>query len=271
MTRARRGGYLNIVDYLKKYGWIAFYYSLILAVLLVQHGLSIEPNVSTVLLIALFAIPFLLPRLSSLEYGGLKVEMRDLKNEVRETKHDVRREVSEVRQGYEALSAQLNELIPRSREYLQPQPLEVSNQKIEAIRIDRRRSAPLSNETLLEGLNSLEATARIVAYVELQVRPRANIVSDLIDCLWLEQLEARRANETRPLWQLLVAIQRCAFLPNDPIRPDDLKRLELLMKHCLQFLESMVSVDPGGECKERLRLLLGHIEQLRRGERFKAR
>lgn len=258
---------MNIVYYLKKYGWIAFYYSLIFAVLLVQRGLSIQPNISTVLLIALFAIPFLLPRLSSLEYGGLKVEMRDLKYEVRETKEDVRREVSEVRQGYEVLSAQLNELIPRSRGYLQPQSLKVSNLKIQAMRIGRRRSAPLSNEALLEGLNSLDANARVAAYVELQVRPKTKIASDLIDCFWLEQLEARRSNETRPLWQLLKTVQKCAFLPNDPMALDDLRRLELLMKQCLQFLEASASVDRRGECKRRLRELLGDIERLKAGGR----
>jgi hypothetical protein len=258
---------LNIVDYLKKHGWIFFYYSLILAVLLVQRGLSIELNVSTVLLIVLFAIPFLLPRLSSLEYGGLKVEMRDLKDEVRETKQNVTREVSEVRQDYKHLSAQLNELIPRSRDYLQPQPLRVSRKKIEAIRNDLRRSAPLSDEDLLEGLRSPDANARIAAYLELQVRPRANIATYLIDCFWLEQLEARRTNETRPLWQLLETIQECAFLPSDPITPDNLMRLELLMRHCLQFLESSATADGGGQCKARLRELLGDIGQLKGKEK----
>jgi hypothetical protein len=250
---------LNIIEYLKKNGWILGYYPLVLLALVVQRRLSIAPTVGTILLILLFVIPFVLPRLSSFEYGGLKVEMRDLRNEVRETKHDVRREVSEVRQGYEALNAQLNELLARSRDYLRPQPLRVSDEKIQQMRDDMHRSSPLSEKDVLEGLNNPDASVRVATYLELQVRPTANVASTLIDCFWWEQLEARKSGDTRPLWQLLVAVERCILLSDEPIMQVDFRRLELLMHHCLQFLEATDSVDRGGECKERLKILLARI------------
>ena len=250
---------LNIREYLRENSWILGYYPLVLLALVIQDRLSIAPTIGTILLILLFVIPFILPRLSSFEYGGLKVEMRDLRDEVRETKEDVRREVSEVRQGYEVLNAQLNELLTRSRDYLQRQPLSVSDEKIQQMRDDMRHSAPLSEKDLLQGLNNPDASVRVAAYLELQVRPNANVASNLIDCFWWEQLEARKSSDTRPLWQLLVAVERCLLLSDEPIKQVDYRRLELLMHHCLQFLEETDSVDQEGQCKDRLQILLTYL------------
>jgi hypothetical protein len=250
---------LNIVEYLKKNGWILGYYPLVLLALVAQDRLSIAPTIGTILLILLFVIPFILPRLSSLEYGGLKVQMRELRNEVQETKHDVRREVSEVRQGYEALDARLNEFLARSRDYLQPQPLRVGNRKIKQMLDEMLQSPPLPEKALLESLNNPDAGVRITAYVELQGRPRANVASNLIDCFCWEHLEARKTGDTRPLWQLLVAVEKSILLSNEPIAQVDFRRLELLMRHCLQFLEATDWVDRGGECKKRLQELLTRI------------
>jgi hypothetical protein len=122
-----------------------------------------------------------------------------------------------------------------------------------------RRLSPLSEKDVLEGLNNPDASVRVATYLELQVRPKASVAPNLIDCFWWEQLEARKSSDTRPLWQLLVAVERCILLSNEPITQVDSRRLELLMRHCLQFLEATDSVDRGGECKRRLEILLTRI------------
>ncbi len=63
-----------------------------------------------------------------------------------------------------------------------------------------------TNEEVDLFLTSPDPNLRIIAYMQLQTRPDPSRLSGLADCFFLEGFLASREKETRPLWQLLVAI-----------------------------------------------------------------
>lgn len=141
-----------------------------------------------------------------------------------------------------------------SREYLMPQPLALSDQRAEEI----RRTISLSTEDVEAGLASFDPNMRVPAYIQLQARPDSRYIAQLINCFWLESYLASSQKETRPLWQLIVAVQLCS---RNGLNDESLKRrLIFTMRSCLAYLEADETVDIGGECKERLREVLGRIE-----------
>lgn len=245
----------SIKTFLKKYwGYIAFYV-LITLVIWLQSRLDLSVNQNTILILALILVPILFSRLSSLEYGGVKLQLRELKNEVVETKQEVRREVFEVRENYRQLSEKLSRMAERSQTYRNPQPLNIADN----IAQEMRRSINLSDEDIEAGLNSLDPNIRIPAYIQLQVEPRPPFLSKLLDCLWIEQFYARRKKETRPLWQLLVAIEKYKNQLDAAAAIQERERTRMMLEQTLVFLRSDGSIDLGGECKERLRLLIENM------------
>jgi hypothetical protein len=239
---------------LRQYWWILAFYGVVIAVIVIQERIKVTVDQNTIILLVIFLLPFAFSRLSSLEYGGFKLELRELRNEVVETKQEVRREFSEVREGYRNLSDRLAQLAERSADYLKPQPLQLSDEKAEQM----RRTINLPDEEIELGLHSLDPNLRIPAYIELQVRPRKRFFHQILDSFWLEQLLARRQKETRPLWQLLVAVG--SLLREFPdLSETDKGRARLMLQHTVEFLKSDDTVDPGKQCERRTELLLSEL------------
>ena len=239
---------------IKRIWWIPVFYLLILAAVWARKEYGLEVDTPSLLLILLVLLPLILPRLASLEYGGMKVELRELRNEVVETKQEVKKEVSDVREAYRQMSDRLAAMAERSADYLKPQPLSVSDQKATEL----RETINLSDEDVEAGLWSLDPNLRIPAYIELQVRPRRRLFAVLLDAVWLEQIHARRRLETRPLWQILVAINK-ALLKFGELSTEETERTLLVLRHLLEFLRSDERIDPGKQCETRTQKLLGMV------------
>jgi hypothetical protein len=241
---------------LKQYWWVPLFYVIITLVLVVQGKFHFEFKQGSVFLVVLLLLPLLIPRLTKLEYGGLKIEMQKLRNEVVDTKHEVRKEVAEVRDQYRNLSDRLARFAEKSADYLKPQQsLSISDEKADEL----RKSINLSDEEIDIGLQSLDANLRVPAYIELQVRPRPRFLSELLDCFWLEQFYARRYNQTRPTWQLLVATERNLNVPEE-IAQTERSRGKLLLKQALEFFRSEPKIDPGHQCKNRIEQMLSKLD-----------
>lgn len=142
-----------------------------------------------------------------------------------------------------------------AQDYLGPQPLELSDKIAAAIRrafaeaglqVDRRR--------LLPYLRSSEASYRVVGYMAFQVKPFTSMELDLVGALRLERGHAANAHETRPLWQLLVCITILFRQPES-----DHALLGAALRDFLGFLEQSPKIDPGGQCKARIRRLVGQL------------
>jgi hypothetical protein len=237
--------------FLKQFWWVPVFYGMIGLVIFLQQRTHIELKEGTVLLVVLLLLPLIIPRLARLEYGGMKLELRELRNEVVETKHEVRKEVSGVREQYRHLSERLAKVVQKSEDYLKPQSLEISDEKARAL----RESINLSDQEVDLGLESLDPNLRVPAYIEMQVRARPQFVAKLIDSYWLEQLHARRYKQTRPMWQLLLATD---FQTPD-MSPTERQRARLLLTHTLEFFRSDSSIDPGNQCKIRIEQILQRL------------
>jgi uncharacterized protein YjbI with pentapeptide repeats len=141
-----------------------------------------------------------------------------------------------------------------SREYLKPQPLALSDQRAEEI----RQTIDLSAEDVEAGLTSADPEMRVPAYIQLQVRPDARYLAQLNNCFWLESYLANSQKETRPLWQLVVAVQFCS---RSGLNDRSLKRrFTSTMRICLAYLEADETVDPDGQCEKRLRQVIRRVE-----------
>jgi hypothetical protein len=226
------------------------YYLAVIAALAINHWLSFKVNTSSILVLVALVAPFLVDKLSRLKFGDLELEFREVKqalNDVKEMSNDI--------------NARLQELTERARDYLRPQPLSISDEKAEEMREAMRRgSVRLTPAEIEAALASLDSNQRVPAYIQLQVNclagrePEPNYIAQLSNCFWLESFVACTLHETRPLWQLIVALQVCyAVLLDDESLES---RVRLNMKHCFEYLRSDRTVDPGGECKERLVELL---------------
>jgi hypothetical protein len=227
----------------KSLATVAAYYSTLIVALLLSRWLLGNIGVGTLIILLVLVAPFIAGRLSTIEYGGLKVELRELKVEVKEARSQLTQEVSEVR---EEVNKRLAQLESQARNYLATRDqLPVADAMI----AEMRNTIDLSKEELKAGLDTLDAGRRIPSYVQLQVQPDQQFIPLLAPCYWLEQYYANTTGDTKPLWQLLVATERC-WTAGRPERVAT--ELLMNMKHCLEFLQMSSRLDRGGQCKARL-------------------
>jgi hypothetical protein len=241
-------------QWMKRFWWVGAYYLGVAAVILIQQRLKIAITQDTLVLIAVLLLPFVFTRLTKIEAGGMKFELRELKNEVIETKQQIRAEVAQVREGYQALSNRLTSL---AADYLKPQDLTTSDRKMSAL----RETVKLSDAEIVQALRSNVPDSRLPAYAELQVRPRRQLLRALLDCYSREKELALSSNETRPLWQLLVATDFWVrdFFPGSPAA--DIEELRRILTEMLGFLRSNETIDPGRECRNRLEQILQTVSK----------
>ena len=76
--------------------------------------------------------------------------------------------------------------------------------------------------------------------------------NDLFRAVDREVEYAIESNETRPLWQLLVAVAVFATVTN----PEEVQFLSYDLRNALQLLEQVPTLDPDNQCKEKLRGLI---------------
>jgi hypothetical protein len=247
-------------QWIKRFWWFGAYYIGVAAVIAIQQRLKIQITQDTIILVAVLLVPFVFSRLTKIEAGGMKFELRELRNEVIETKQQIRQEVAQVREGYQALSDRLTSLASSAADFLKPQDLMSSDEKMRALRKRLKLSDELSDEEIAQGLESGDPDYRIVAYAELQVRPQRQLLRALLDCYSREKELALRSHETRPLWQLLVATDTWlgSFQRGSP--PGDIEELRKVLADMLEFLKNNPTIDPGRQCRTRLELILRTVQ-----------
>jgi hypothetical protein len=150
-----------------------------------------------------------------------------------------------------------------AREYLRPnQTLEDSDSIAELVRRSFNASGVVATLVHIGPyLSSHEAAYRVVGYFAAQaaVGGTSEVSAwaiELADAFEREQKEAQERNETRPLWQLLVATMK--LLDRNP-QGQDRVYLREAMDHMQSFLRKNGHIDPGGECKWRLGKLQSRI------------
>src|SRR5205823_2406156 len=104
---------------------------------------------------------------------------------------------------------------------------------------------------------------RVVGYIAYQTSPFMWAGREFYAALEREVSFAERVRETRPLWQLLVAVALFATVTN----PEELQLLEFDLRPILSRLEARPDLDPTSECKEKIRVLIGTY-RLMRGENW---
>ena len=154
------------------------------------------------------------------------------------------------------LEVSLADAVIWAEEYLHPQPLDLSDSIAEAVRRSFR-DAGLTPERrhLLPYIRNSRVAYRVVGYFAYQIQPPAGMVLDLVAALNAERVEANEHKETRPLWQLLVCF---TYLVRHSANPLDKDLIRKALEEFLKFMEGDGSIDPGGECKGRIRMLLGY-------------
>jgi hypothetical protein len=99
------------------------------------------------------------------------------------------------------------------------------------------------------------ADRRILAYLCLQARPRGAtdpfLRDEVIGAVDVETAYAEATRETRPLWQALSALAIFATVVNQEVAFSARTGLSPV----LDRLDQRADIDPGGECKAKLRLL----------------
>jgi hypothetical protein len=153
------------------------------------------------------------------------------------------------------LEANLADAVIWAEEYLKPQPLDFSDSIAESVRASFRNSnVDPEREHLLPYIRNPKAPYRVVGYFAFQINPPQGMVLDLISALSAERIEASERKETRPLWQLLVCFTYLMQYHTDPSERELIKKA---LRNYLDFLNTDSAIDPGGECKERIELLIG--------------
>jgi hypothetical protein len=153
------------------------------------------------------------------------------------------------------LEAKLADAVIWAEDYLRPQPLDLSDSIAEAVRSSFRDSGlKPERQHLLPYIRNSRPAYRVVGYFAFQIEPIEGMVLDLIAALDFERTEARERKESRPLWQLLVCF---TYLMQYHTRPSDRDLIKTALADYLMFMESDPTIDPGGQCKERIRLLVG--------------
>jgi hypothetical protein len=229
---------------------IVGYYAALAIALLVSKWFIVNPSVGTVVILLALLAPFVIGRLSVIEYGNVKVQLRDLQKEVKETRTQVTQEVAQVRQ---EVSQKIAEWEERARDYLGTDSLMVADAKVAGM----RETINISDEEVGAGLTAHDPERRVPSYLQLQVRPNVRFAGPLASCFQLERQYAAASGDTRPLWQLLVAVQVC--YESEEIPDSDYDNLLLSMRRCLEFLVATPIVDRGGQCKKRLREMIARF------------
>jgi hypothetical protein len=67
----------------------AAYYAAVILVLLLSHWFTFKVETSSVIILIALVAPFLINRLSSFEFAGLKIDLNEFKHEVRGGYHEV--------------------------------------------------------------------------------------------------------------------------------------------------------------------------------------
>jgi hypothetical protein len=245
-----------------KHLWLLLFYGVVLLAILLSHfGLMRDVEGSTVALLLILALPFLLPYLKSIEAFGVKVDLRDevreLRNEVRDTKNEVRDTKESLREEVRAINQRFEQLVRSSQGFLEPAPLPEVWKYINEMK-ETLRANPLSSDQVDKCLASLDPNLRIPAYIELQTRPQISRFEELLDCLYLEQFLARKKGETRPMWQLIETMH-CLLGTFSDLASDRRGYGRFVLSQGLDFLTNNKSLDPGGECKNHLRTLLNRL------------
>lgn len=153
-----------------------------------------------------------------------------------------------------ALEASLADAVIYSEEYLQPQPLDLSDAIAAAVRRSFARSeVNIDRGALLPYLRSESAAHRVTGYIAYQVSPQRDMSLDFVTALRREKAEAVTRRETRPLWQLLVCVGELMRFDVDRC---DVDVVRTALRECLEWLQVDHSIDPGGECKRRIKWLV---------------
>jgi TIR domain-containing protein len=161
-----------------------------------------------------------------------------------------------------SLNQQLNEAVSLAHDYLLPHALSTAEAVAEVIRRSIQRSAArLKLDDVTPFLRSGNAAYRVVGYLAAQALVKISDntpdwIIELTAGLARERREASERNETRPLWQLLVALDLAAS-SGIPRYERDFARNAL--NDMLAFLRANSHMDPGGECKHRLQQVLGRL------------
>jgi len=154
-----------------------------------------------------------------------------------------------------ALESSLADAVIWAEEYLAPQPLDLSDSIAQAVRNSFREAAlEPKRQNLLPYISSRRAQDRVVGYIAFQVTPQQGMVLDLIVALRAEHAYAEEKLQTRPLWQLLVCFS--ALLNRSDTVASDKELIRKALADSLRFLEKNTQLDPGGQCKHRIRQLL---------------
>jgi hypothetical protein len=153
-----------------------------------------------------------------------------------------------------ALEASLADAVIYAEEYLQPQPLDLSDAIAEAVRRSFERSgATIERRNLIPYLRSESAAHRVTGYIAYQVSPQKDMALDFVAALRRERVEAATRRETRPLWQLLMCVGTLMRLTIDR---SEAEVVRTALREYLAWMNSEPSIDTGGECKQRITLLL---------------
>ena len=146
--------------------------------------------------------------------------------------------------------AQLAEAVFDAEDYLRPQPLRKADNVAENIRcVFRSLDIEPTRKHLAPYLIDHRAAFRVVGYIAWQIYRPSDTVLDLVSCVNAEQIEAMATTETRPLWQLLVCF---TYLLGEEPQSERSELIRNRLKHLSLFLSNHDSIDPGGECQERI-------------------
>lgn len=161
------------------------------------------------------------------------------------------------------LRVALSEALRLSEDYLKPHSLVASDILADEIRNAFRKTGYSPDLELLKPyLESDSPEERTVGYISYQTGPSMMIGDLLYSSLDKELKFAETASETRPMWQLLIAIALFATVTD----AEEIQFLDFDLGPALSLLESLTSVDVGGQCKMKLRGLM-NIYPWMRGRR----
>ena len=152
------------------------------------------------------------------------------------------------------LEWRLADAVLLAQDYLQPQSLSTSESIVRVIRTSFKLSdLQATLEDIRPYIRHDNASYRVVGYLAFQMAPTAEAIPDLITSLFRERRIASQQKETRPLWQLLVCFTKLLKFPLD-------KRSKEAIQDSLRvfqdFMQSDAAIDPGGQCKKRIDLLI---------------
>ncbi|UCC97154.1 MAG: hypothetical protein JSW66_15070 [Phycisphaerales bacterium] len=160
------------------------------------------------------------------------------------------------------ISAILDEVVIIAEDYLTPQSLIVSDSIAELVRSSLRKAnlVPQADD-IAPYLRKRSAAYRVVGYLAFHAAATqghllVDLTDELVACLGRERREAIEPHkETRPLWQLLVCF---TYLSRGNIEVDRKHLIQEALQGFHDYLRSDPTIDPGGQCKTRIKMLLSN-------------